>query len=293
MRKILSASLALALAFTVLSALPASRAMAASATPSEGLVEFEMMTWPEVKAALAAGKTTALIYTGGTEQRGPQAVNGGHNIKGREIAKAIALKLGNAIVMPVLPFTPNNASADLPGTIGLTPELLAAVLERISEQTIITGFRNVVLMGDHGGGQGPLGPNNVYDTVAKKLNAKYAPQGIHVYYCDQVYRPATDEFDKITMAKGYPLGSHASLSDTSQMMYLEKGRNWIRRDQLANAVGTPVGADRRPAGPDAGNGIQGDARRSSEELGKLMTDTQVTFAVRQIQGFIPPAKAGR
>ena len=35
-------------------------------------------------------------------------------------------KLGNAIAMPVLPYTPNNASADLPGTIGLTPEILGA-----------------------------------------------------------------------------------------------------------------------------------------------------------------------
>src|SRR6185436_11138718 len=53
-------------------------------------VEFEMMTWPEVKAALAAGKTTALIYTGGTEHRGPQNVNGGHNLMARETVKAIA-----------------------------------------------------------------------------------------------------------------------------------------------------------------------------------------------------------
>src|SRR5437868_1121264 len=44
------------------------------------LVEFEKMTWVEVKTALAAGKTTALIYTGGTEQRGPQNANGGHNL---------------------------------------------------------------------------------------------------------------------------------------------------------------------------------------------------------------------
>ena len=100
-----------------------------------------------------AGKTTALFYTGGTEQRGPQNVNGGHNLMARETVKAIALKLGNAIAMPVLPYTPNNASAALPGTIGLTPELLAAVLERISEQAIVTGFKNVILMGDHGGGQ--------------------------------------------------------------------------------------------------------------------------------------------
>src|SRR4026207_1155798 len=83
--------------------------------------EFALMTSPDGKAAIAAGKTTALVYTGGTEQRGPQNVNGGHTLMGAEIARAIALKLGNAIVMPVLPYSPNNASADLPGTIGLTP----------------------------------------------------------------------------------------------------------------------------------------------------------------------------
>ena len=30
--------------------------------------------------------------------------------------------------MPVLPYTPNNASAELTGTIGLTNEILAAIL---------------------------------------------------------------------------------------------------------------------------------------------------------------------
>src|SRR6478736_5386516 len=147
----------------------------------QSLVEFEMMTWPEVKTALAAGKTTALFYTGGTEQRGPQNVNGGHTLMGKATVRAIALKLGNAIAMPVLPYTPNNASAALPGTIGLTPEILAAILERISEQAIATGFKNIILMGDHGGGQGQP---NVYGEVAKKLDDKNAPQGIHVYYCD-------------------------------------------------------------------------------------------------------------
>jgi len=39
---------------------------AAPKTAPPVLVEFEMMTWPEVKAALEAGKTTALVYTGGT-----------------------------------------------------------------------------------------------------------------------------------------------------------------------------------------------------------------------------------
>ena len=164
---------------------------AAESSAKDPLVEFELMTWPEVKAALAAGKTTALFYTGGTEQRGPQNANGGHNLMAKATVKAIALKLGNAIAMPVLPYTPNNASATLPGTIGLTPEILAAILERITEQAIVTGFRNVVLMGDHGGGQ-----PNVYAEVAKKLDEKYAAQGIHVYYCDEVYAKRQTDFDK-------------------------------------------------------------------------------------------------
>src|SRR5436309_5023918 len=194
---------------TLFAQAPAARAAARPAAARQSataakqpLVEFEMMTWPEVKAAMAAGRTTALVYTGGTEQRGPQNVNGGHTLMGREIVRAIALRLGNAIAMPVLPYTPNNASADLPGTIGLTPELLSATLERVSEQAIATGFKNVVIMGDHGGGQ-----PDAYRTVATKLEAKYAPKA-HVYFCDEVYKKAQDDFDAWLVAHGYPRSSH-------------------------------------------------------------------------------------
>jgi creatinine amidohydrolase len=256
------------------------------------LVEFEMMTWPEVKQALADGKTTALVYTGGTEQRGPQNVNGGHTFMGREIAKAIALRLGNAIVMPVLPYTPNNASADLPGTIGLTPELLSAIVERISEQAIVTGFKNVILMGDHGGGQ-----PDAYATVAKKLDEKYAPKGIHVYFCDEVYAKAQGDFDKWLQEHGYPSSSHAGIPDTSTMLYLGGDKGWVRKDLIATAEGDPVpppGARGRGRGqaadpnapPRKNNGITGDARRSTAALGKMAFDIKVDYAVKQIQGFL-------
>ena len=269
-------------------ALPASLALAqtpnaAASQGKEPLVEFEMMTWPEVKQALADGKTTALFYTGGTEQRGPQNVNGGHTLMGKATVKAIALKLGNAIAMPVLPYTPNNASAQLPGTIGLTPELLAAVLERVTEQAITTGFKNVVLMGDHGGGQ-PA----VYRDVAAKLDAKYQPQGIRVFFCDEVYAKAQGDFDKWLEANGYPTCSHAGIPDTSEMLYLG-GDLWVRRDLIKSAVGDPVvprGQARDPNAPRVNNGITGDARRSTAELGKMAFDMKVDYAVKQIRGFL-------
>ena len=62
-----------------------------------------MMTWPEVYDAIHhQGKTVALYYTGGNEHRGPQNVNGGHTLMGREIAMEIARRLGNAIVLPIM-----------------------------------------------------------------------------------------------------------------------------------------------------------------------------------------------
>ena len=241
------------------------------------LVEFEMMTWPEVKHALAAGKTTALVYNGGTEQRGPQNVNGGHTLMGRATVKFIALKLGNAIAAPVLPFSPNNASADLPGTIGLTPQLYAALNEQVVEQLIKTGFKNVVLMGDHGGGQKELGE------VAKKLDEKYASQGIRVVFCDDVYAKANGDFDKWLETNGYPKSSHAGIPDTSEMLYLGGSQGWVRKDLIKAAVGDPVSAPGERAERTINNGITGDARRSSSELGKRIFEMKVDYAVRQIK----------
>ncbi|HEY6640892.1 creatininase family protein [Povalibacter sp.] len=258
---------------------------------SAGVVEFEMMTWPEVKDALAAGKTTALIYTGGVEQRGPQNINGGHNIMGRAIVKEIALRLGNAIAMPVLPLTPNNASADLPGTIGLTSDLLEKVLQRMVEQSITTGFRNVVVMGDHGGGQG-AGDSNVYRKVATEMDARYSASGVHVFYCDQVYAPANAATEDKLAAQGYPRAMHGGIHDTSIMMYLDHDGTYVRKSLLPTAVGIPVGADGKPqpAADSPKNGIVGDARRASAAIGKQAFETKVDFAVKQIQAFIPTKK---
>jgi len=285
---------------TLFAQAPAARAAARPAAARQSataakqpLVEFEMMTWPEVKAAMAAGRTTALVYTGGTEQRGPQNVNGGHTLMGREIVRTIALRLGNAIAMPVLPYTPNNASADLPGTIGLTPEILGVVLERVVEQSMTTGFKNVVIMGDHGGGQPAT-----YTEVAKKMDARYAPEGKHVYFCDQVYAKAQGDFDKWLIEHGYPSSSHAGIPDTSTMLYLGGDKGWVRKELIATAEGDPVpppGARGRGRGADPNapprknNGITGDARKSTAALGKMAFDIKIDYAVKQIQGFVGTA----
>ncbi len=235
-------------------------------------VDLEMMTWPELKKAMEAGKTTALVYNGGTETRGPQCVNGGHSLMAHATVIAIAEKLGNAIAAPVLPFSPNNASANLPGTIGLTAPLFAAINEQVAEQLIKNGFKNIVLMGDHGGGQKEMGE------VAKKLTEKYAAQGIRVIFCEDVYKLANDNFDKYLTAHNLPVSTHAGIPDTSEMLFLGGDKGWVRKDLIATAVGSP----------EHPNGIRGDARPSTVALGKRIFDMKVDAAVSQIQKALAP-----
>ncbi len=90
--------------------------------------------------------------------------------------------------------------------------------------------------------------------------------------CRFVYAKAEHDFDDWLAAHGYPRGTHAGIADTSEMLYLG-GDAWVRKDLLSTAVGP-------------GNGITGDARRSSEELGKMVFDMKVDDAVKQIQGFL-------
>ncbi len=134
-------------------------------------------------------------------------------------------------------------------------------------------------MGDHGGGQKELG-----DT-AKKLDDKYAPQGIHVYFCGDVYK-ANDEFDKYLTSKNLPLSSHAGIPDTSEMIYLGQDKGWVRMDLVATAVGDPMRKPGEPRDPNArrvNNGITGDARPSTAALGKMIFDMKVAAAVKQIR----------
>lgn len=279
MRGYRSALVALSLVSGV-ALMQAEPARAAAASTS---IELEQMTWPEVKAAIAAGKTTALFYTGGVEQRGPQNATGGHNMMARPIVKAIAEKLGNAIAMPVMPFSPTGMSAELPGSLDLPVELLGPVMERLAEDAIVSGFTTIILMGDSGGGQGPDG---MYASVARKLDEKYKAKGVRVFYANESYTKANREFSDILVKEGYPAGAHAGILDTSLMMYLDTENKYVRRDQLANALGDPV----RPRGqkPEPGykpmnNGITGDARRSTAEIGKQFFDYKVDTAVKQIK----------
>jgi creatinine amidohydrolase len=228
-------------------------------------VEIERMTHAEIHDAIHKnGKTTVLIYNGGTEQRGPHAVLGGHTFMARRTAEAIARRLGNALVAPVLPFSPagSHLNPKTPGSVDLPPELYAKVNELVVASMVTNGFKNVILMGDHGGGQKEL------MALARTLNTRYAAQGVHVYFCGSVYQKARDDFNVWLKQHNLPVGTHASIPDTAELMYLG-GDDFVRKDRLV--VGSPD------------NGISGDPRPATAELGKRVFDMKVDYGVEEIR----------
>src|SRR5246127_4054667 len=123
------------LTVAILALVAASVIASAQRTPKPDEIEMEMMTYPEIYSAIHdRGKTTVLIYNGGTEQRGPHAVLGGHTLMAHAIAPMIAKQLGNALVAPVLPYSTNPAGgveSKWPGSVALSSELFSKVNEAV------------------------------------------------------------------------------------------------------------------------------------------------------------------
>jgi creatinine amidohydrolase/Fe(II)-dependent formamide hydrolase-like protein len=234
-------------------------------------VRIEEMTWPELQARVAGGATTVLIPIGGTEQNGPHMVLGKHNVRARVLADEIAKKLGNAVVAPVVSYvpegnaTPPQAHMKFPGTISIGDSAFEALLEGAARSFRQHGFRDIVLLGDHGGYQRDM------TRVADRLNREWKASPVRVHALADYYRVTETKYIAQLKQRGYPLaeiGTHAGLADTSLALAVDK--SLVRNDTLARTA------------PDK-DGVHGDPRRASAELGQLGVREIVETTVAEIQ----------
>lgn len=133
-------------------------------------VWLEELTYLEVRDAIKAGKTTALIFAGSTEQNGPYLPGGKHLYAIQLVAESIARKLGNALIAPIVPLEPGNP--DNPymnwGSLYLSRDTFEAVIRDMANSLKSQGFKHVMLMGDSGGDVAGL------RSVAEALSTKWA-----------------------------------------------------------------------------------------------------------------------
>jgi len=152
--------------------------------PIEALdnVWIEELTMMEVRDALVEGKTTALILTGGIEENGPYLTTGKHNHVLRVMGEAIARRLGDALIAPIVtlePGDPNNIRS--PGTIVLSRATYEAMLTDMATSLKSQGFRNIFLMGDSGGNTRSMA------AVADALATAWKGGSTRIYHIAEYY----------------------------------------------------------------------------------------------------------
>jgi creatinine amidohydrolase len=234
-------------------------------------VFLDELTWTEVREATKAGRTTIIIPVGGTEQNGPHMALGKHNSRVKSLSEKIAVTLGNALVAPVMAYVPHGPSSQptghmrFPGTITVPDDVFEKVLESAARGFRLHGFKDVVFIGDHGGYQKSM------KKVADGLNREWAATSVRAHAIEEYYLSA-EGFAKALKAKGFTseeIGTHAGLADTSLALAVDPGL--VRADRLA--------------APSRGkaDGVYGDPRRASAEIGKAGVELIVESTVDAIR----------
>ena len=236
-------------------------------------VFVEDLTWTELRDDILAGKTTVIVPIGGTEQSGPHLALGKHNVRVKALAQKIAVTLGNALVAPVIAYVPEGnvqpptSHMRFPGTITVPDATFERLLESAGRSFKLHGFRDIVLIGDHGSYQKSL------TAVAQRLNREWAATPARAHAIVEYYQASTAPYSQALRSRGIrddEIGAHAGLADTSLAWAVDPAL--VRRDKLAAG-----------AAGGAAEGVTGDPRRSAAELGQLGVDAIVAAAVEAIK----------
>ena len=254
-------------ASAILASSPAAAHAQAPALPS---VFLEELTWAELRDAVAAGTTTVIIPTGGTEQNGPHMVLGKHNVLVKHKAGEAARRLGDALVAPVMAYVPEGDVSPptghmrFPGTMTTPPEVFEQVLEYAARSLAQHGFTDIALMGDSGGNQ------TSQETVAERLNREWAGGPARVHHLTAYYPGPGDGWLVEQGERPEDVGSHAGMHDTSQLLFLDPSQ--LRPDRFVPGTGSGSG----------GNGVNGNPARATAEYGEQILEMQIAAAVNQI-----------
>ena len=202
---------------------------------------IEEMTWMDVRDALASGKTTAIVSTGGIEPNGPWLVTGKHNYVLRANCPAIAANLGNAVCAPVIEYVPEGSiepqSGHMrsPGTISLRQETFEAVLTDVAHSLKMHGFENIIFIGDSGGNQS--GQEAVAERLTAAWDGEAAVHHIGEYYRRPANAPNVLRDEGVTREGMPDDGIHDSPGITLNMMLDDVNSvRWSERVKAGQAV---------------------------------------------------------
>lgn len=246
--------------------------------PALDSVWIEELTYLEVRDAIKAGKTTALVFAGSIEQNGPWLPNGKHLYSIRLMGEAIARKLGDALVAPIIPLEAGNPENPYMnwGSLYLTPETFQAVVRDVATSLKSQGFKHVLLMGDSGGDAAGL------RAVAEDLAPKWAGSSASIHHIPEFYNWGTpDGVRKFVQDSGIPEklnadGIHDEYAISAVLMLADPQH--VRLEQ------------RVPGGKATINGVDLLPKEKTIEMGRKIVEFRANHAVAAIRKAVGQAQ---
>jgi creatinine amidohydrolase len=267
----LAACLGACLAITIAGAAPAKAETAAG--QGAGPVYLDDLTTTELRSLIANGTHTALVPVGGTEQSGPYLVLGKHNARAQALAGLIARQVGHTVVAPVLAYVPEGnihppqAHMRFAGTLSVPEPVFEAVLVASARSLCQHGLTEVFFLGDHGGYQKNL------VRAAAQVNAGKGQPACRATALTDYYQASQTAYVQDLKQRGLSdaeIGSHAGSADTALSLALAPAG--VRSAELGRSP---------PPGP--ADGVHGDPRRATAELGQLGVRRIVDASVAAIR----------
>lgn len=233
-------------------------------------VWIEKLTWMEVRDSIGAGKTTVIVPTGGVEQNGPYLVTSKHDVILRATSEAIARKLGNALVAPIVSFVPQGpiepapGNSFYPGTIGVERATFEALLRDIGRSLKSQGFTTIVFIGDSGGNQAGM------KIIAEALTRDWQRSGAKALFIPEYYDwPGRQKW---LAGRGYrevDEGLHDELSASAIMLSVDPASVRMK--------------ERTAAGKFSINGIPLAPAERTAKLGRELVDHIAEITVEAIK----------
>lgn len=239
-----------------------------------GPVRWEDLAWPDVAALVEArgGREVALVPVGATEQHGPHLPTATDTIIATALCEHASARTG-APVLPAIPIACSYGHGTvLPGTVSLTPELLAAVARQYAEWVAYSGIRKLLFVNSHFGNAAALG------TATDHLRL-YRPD-LQVGVVD--WWSSHPEVLREVTADGADI--HANRAETSLMLAIAPHLVHLDRAALADDPDRTDGLVFRYTAPALStNGVTGDPSRAELALGERLLSLAVHALVDAIE----------
>jgi creatinine amidohydrolase len=175
-------------------------ASAQTTTPTTLEREMERINWMDFRDAVPSKVKTVLLPTGTLEPHGV-ANNGADNTAPFALAKSIAART-NAMIAPTLPYGMTGSMEAYPGAFTISEAAYRPFIKQILEGLAKNGFRNIIILNGHGGGQ-----TAVLNSVAAEVAAEKKVRTLVINW----WSFASDETKEVFGEDG----GHAGLNETA------------------------------------------------------------------------------